>query len=301
MALDTPALQAFLAVAETGSTHAAARALGLSQAAVSRRVGRLEDSLGVLLFVRGGHLLRLSPAGTRLLPDVRTHIAGLNQALAEVRANRPDATTTITIGCLATLSLYVLPQILADFFAREKNIRVRILDLSPSQIEDSVSDGTADFALTMLGVGAANMIHEVLAQQPLVLIAPLGHEFASRDKVAWAELQGLPLIGTGPDSANQRLLDSARGSIGITLDWRQQVQRITTAIELVATGIGLAILPLGPELMQKTNIRVVELTDPVITRRIGILRRSGDALPPAAARLRRLIAARLGKKIRMPQ
>ena len=296
MNLDTPALLAFLTIAETGSTHAAARSLGLSQAAISRRLSRLEDALGVPLFVRGSHQLRLSNAGTRLLPEARAHLDALMAALAAARAAGPDGVTTITVGCLATLSLYVLPDILAEFLAAEPGVRVRVLDLSPAEIEESVVNGVADFAVTMLGLGAPTLIHEVLAQEPLVLVTPADHPLAARASVRWSELSDVSLIGIGPHSANQRLLDSARGSIGVRLDWQHEVQRITTAVELVAAGVGLAIVPWTPEMERRPKIRIVPLVSPVVTRRIGVLRRSGEPLSPAAARLRRLIAVRLGRR-----
>jgi DNA-binding transcriptional LysR family regulator len=294
--LDIQALLTFLAVADAGSTHAAARSLHLSQASVSRRLARLEKSLGVALFIRGSHQLRLSNAGARLLPDARAHVNALMHALADARTAGPTGKTTVTVACLATLSLYVLPKILSDFLAANPNVRLRLLDLAPADIDESVTSGAADFALTMLGVGAPNLTHEVLAQDPLVLVCPADHLFASRRSATWSELTDLTLIGIGPHSANQRLLDSARSSIGVHLNWQHEVQRATTAVELVAAGIGLAVLPWGPELEHRPDINFVPLVDPVINRRIGILRRSGEHLVPAAARLRRLIAARLSKR-----
>ncbi|MCB1493150.1 MAG: LysR family transcriptional regulator [Rhodobiaceae bacterium] len=293
MNLNTRALLAFLAVAETGSTHAAARSLNLSQASVSRRLARLEEDLGVSLFVRGGHQLRLSTAGAKLLPEVQKHINGLMQAVADTRGAGPDGVATITLGCLATLSLYVLPEILAKFLATEPNVRICILDLSPTEIEKSVISGSADFALTMLGVGAPELTHEVMAREPLVLVCPTDHPLAGQETVSWSQLQKIPLIGIGPHSANQRLLDSARGSIGVHLEWRHEVQRITTAVELIAAGIGLAVLPWAPEIAERSDIRIVRVVDPVIERRVGILRRSGERLSPGAARLRRHIASTL--------
>lgn len=297
--LDAQALLAFLAVADTGSTHAAARSLNLSQASVSRRLSRLEKSLGVPLFLRGGHQLRLSNAGARLLPEARAHVNGLMHALADARTAGPDGKTTVTVGCLATLSLHVLPSILSDFLIENPNIRVRLLDLPPAEIEASVVGGSADFALTMLGVGAPNLTHEVLAQEPLILVCPPNHALATRRSVTWSDVATLPLIGIGPHSANQRLLDSARGSIGVHLGWQHEVQRITTAVELVAAGIGLTIVPWAPELDERSDIALLPLVDPVISRRIGVLRRSGEHLAPAAARLRRMIAARLSKRSAM--
>lgn len=293
MNLDTPALQAFLAISQTGSTHAAARALGLSQASVSRRISRLEGDLGVALFVRGGHQLRLSAAGSRLLPEAQAHINALQKALRDIRSATIEAKTTVTIGCLATLSLYVLPNILADFLKKEKDTSVRVLDLAPNEIESSVMDHAADFALTMTGVGTLDLTHEVLVQQPLVLVSAKKCSPAPKNTVKWSDLGTRHLIGIGPSSAIQRLLESERSKIAVHLEFKHQVQRITTAVEMVAAGVGVTIVPMSPELRCRADLTITPITNPVIYRKVGILRRAGQSLSPAAARLRRLIAARL--------
>ena len=294
--LDIQALLAFLAVADSGSTYSAARTLELSQASVSRRLSRLEKSLGFPLFVRGGHCLRLNAAGARLLPEARAHINGLMQAIAEIRATGPEGKTTVTIGCLATLSLYVLPGILAEFLTDNPAVRVCVQDLPPQEIEDSVANGVADFALTMLGIGAPQLTHEVLTEEPLMLVCPSDHPLGRREHVTWSEIVNQPLIGIGPHSANQRLLDSASSSIGVHFDWQHEVQRITTAVGMVAAKIGLAVLPRSPDMDNRPEISLVPLVDPVVTRRIGILRRSGERLTPPAARLRQIITMRLKRR-----
>jgi DNA-binding transcriptional LysR family regulator len=286
---DSEGLTAFIAIAECGSTHAAARSLNLSQAAVSRRLTRLEDSLGLSLFARDGHRLRLTPVGAKLLPVVQEHLDGLSVALAEAKSLGFNSRTTATLACLASLSLHVLPPILARLQAERPSVRLRLLDIAPIQIEESVLSGNADFALTVLGVGVPQLVHDVLREEPLVLVCPKGFAISGTISFGWKDIEHLDLIGVGPYSANQRLLDSARRSIGIHFAWKHEVQRISTALELVAAKIGFAILPLTQELAQRSDVKLVKLDQPVISRRIGILRRSGEQLSEPAAHLRRLI------------
>lgn len=291
MFVDAPAIEAFLAVADSGSTHAAARSLGLSQASVSRRISRLEERLGVLLFLRTGHLLALSPAGALFLPQALQHFSGLQTAMKEIRATASDGQTTVTLAVLATLAVHALPNIMVEALRSRPDLRLRVLDLGPSEIERSVLDGTAEFALTMIGIGAPDLVHEVLIDQPLVLVVPEDHPLAEHSSITWAELKDLPMIGAGPASAHYRLLESIRPQINVRWQEVHQVQRITTALAMVAAGIGAALLPLNLALSQPLGVRTLAVTDPVITRRIGILRRSAAPLSPAADYLRRRIAA----------
>ncbi len=296
--IDGPALSAFIAIADTGTVHAAAEQLGVSQPALSRRLQRLEDALGVKLFARSLQRLRLSEAGAQLLPQARLHVDGLGRALGAIRDDARYGTASVTIGCLATLSVEILPGILAEYAKRRPQVRLRVLDLSAREIEQSVRDSTADFALTMMGVAEPALSQEFIAEEPMVLLAAAEHPLAGRQSASWSELAGLPLIAIGPQSANRRLLETVQASLGVDLEWRHEVQRLSTAVELVAAGMGLAVLPqLAANARSRTDVRTVALLDPPITRRLGVLRRSGEVLSPAADALRRAFATELRRRL----
>ena len=78
--MDTQALTAFLAVAESGSFSTAAERLFLTQPAVSKRIAQLEQQLGTRLFDRVGRRIRLTEAGEALLPRARQGLLDLEDA-----------------------------------------------------------------------------------------------------------------------------------------------------------------------------------------------------------------------------
>ena len=295
--LDVSAFEAFLTVVDTGTVHDAAVRLGISQPALSRRLQRLEATIGVRLFTRAHRRLQLSEAGAELLPQVRTHLDGLEQALATLRETNRYGVASVTIGCLATLSVAILPAVLAEFASRHPHVRVRVMDLSAREIEASVRDGTADFALTMLRMDEPTLRQELVAEELMVLLVPAAHPLSARDQVGWHELEGNPLIAVGPQSANRRLLEHAQSSIGVTLQWRHEVQRLSTAVELVFAGMGIAVLPMLSLTSPREGLKVVALTNPQITRRLGILRRPDSPLSPTADALRRACVARLRSRL----
>jgi molybdenum-dependent DNA-binding transcriptional regulator ModE len=85
--INGPALVGFVAVAEAGSVHAAARRLNISQAALSRRIQRLEADVGTPLFLRARRGLSLSPAGVRLIEMTRFPAPGHERCLP-IEANK---------------------------------------------------------------------------------------------------------------------------------------------------------------------------------------------------------------------
>ncbi|MDH7796649.1 MULTISPECIES: LysR family transcriptional regulator [unclassified Beijerinckia] len=292
--LDTPALSAFVAVVDAGSAHAAARRLGLSQAALSRRLQRLETSLGIKLFVRAGRGLALSAQGSALLPKVRAHLEGLSDALKTVRDDVRYGVPTVTFGCLPTLCTSVLPQALATVSKRHPDIRLRIHDLSATEIRHNIADGSADVAVTYLGIEESGFSQQAIIEEPMVLVVAKEHALAQQTHLAWSALRGVDLIGIGPQSGLRRLLEDARPIIGFDLNWRHEVQHITTALQLVASGYAMTVAPLlALQGGAGDHLHAIRLGETPLHRRLGSLWRAGERLTPEAEAVRREVGAAL--------
>jgi len=296
--INGPALLGFVAVAETGSVHAAARRLNVSQAALSRRIQRLELDLGTPLFVRAGRRLELSAPGARLLTRAQGHLNGLAAALLDAKEEGRSGNATVTFGCLPSISRLLVPQVVARFLRLQPDTRLRIFDSSANQVISHVLDRTADFGVSLLGMVPGELSQETLGNDPLVLLVHRDHPLGARRSVSWRELVGQPLIAGGGPSGNRTLMESVKAHIDVDLDWRHEVQHIPTAIEWAGAGIAHTITPrltLGDRL--PSHLRRVEITSPRIARRIGILHRAGERLAPSAAALRREIAGVLRRKL----
>ena len=118
-------LQAFEAVARHQSVTRAAAELGLTQTAVSHRIGRLEAQLGRQLFLRRGRRLALSAAGRGYLPDVRRAFETLYRATDALRAE--DRAGELTVSTLVSFAAKWLVPRLAAFQSAHPEIAVRIL------------------------------------------------------------------------------------------------------------------------------------------------------------------------------
>ena len=105
---------------------------------------------------------------------------------------------------------------------------------------------------------------------------------------------GLDLIGIGPQSGLRRLLEDARPIIGFDLNWRHEVQHITTALQLVASGYAVTVAPLlALQGRMGENLHPIRLGEVPLNRRLGSLWRAGERLAPEAEAVRRAIAAAL--------
>ena len=143
---DWTLLRSFLAVAETGSLSAAARALGQSQPTLGRHVQDLEAQLGTVLFTRALRGMALTPAGAALLPAVREMRAAAAR-LSLVAAGREERMQgTVRLTASRAVSQFLLPAILADLRRAEPGIEIEVV---PSDTSENLLFREADIALRM--------------------------------------------------------------------------------------------------------------------------------------------------------
>ena len=143
---DWSQVQSFLAVAETGSLSSAARHLGLSQPTLGRHIKAMEERVGNALFTRHARGLRLTEAGTTLLPHAMA-MRDASQALqltAAGQLNRESGTVRVTASVFA--SHFMLPAILAELRAEAPEIQI---ELVPSDTTENLLFREADIAVRM--------------------------------------------------------------------------------------------------------------------------------------------------------
>jgi DNA-binding transcriptional LysR family regulator len=128
MAVDHRGLNAFLNVARLGSVGAATTALSVTQPAVSRTLRKLEQQLGVQLFLRHSTGMQLTAFGQSLLPHATLLETGLNRALEEIDLLRGASKGMARVGILPSLVLDIIPTVL-------NNVRVKLPGLQLHVVE----------------------------------------------------------------------------------------------------------------------------------------------------------------------
>lgn len=290
MRIDFLGLHAFVAIAERGSFQQAAGHLNLSQTALSHRIRKLEEDLGVKLLSRTTREVSLTQAGLKLLPKVKDIIESLTLSLDELRGEGRSRQETLSIGCLPTIASGRLPVALRRFHERHPHVTVRIYDNSASEISELVQNGTVEFAITLVASHRWDFDMEMLIKDPFCLICPEDHPLASQPSVSWSDLTDEPLIRVSQQTGNRRVIDDALGSRRETLNWRFEVQHLQTAISLAAVGVALTVVPkLALDSVDGTGLKLVPLRNPSISRQLGIVSRRGTPLSPLADELRKIV------------
>lgn len=290
MKIDTLGVQAFVAIADHGSFQAAADSLFLSQTGVTRRLQTLEEFLGVKLIERTTRTVALTSTGQDFLPQARRLLSELTSSLIEIRETGKSRRGNVTIACVPTVGVRFLPKIIQEYSSKYPENRIKILDHSSSGVANAVLQREAEFGINIAGPHHAELESVPLLEDEFVFVCRDDHVMAKRKEVAWQQLHGFPLIFLGQFSGNRALLDQAFVDADLKLQTLYEVQRVSTALGLVAEGVGVAVLPqLALQRDAYPKIRVIRLANPRISRTLVLLSRKTAIFSPAAEALYDLI------------
>jgi len=288
-------LRSFVAVAELGSFSAAALDLHLSQSALSRRISKLESTLGVKLIERTTRRVDLTTSGRDFARKARELLNNLDESLLGIGDMSERMGGEVTIACVPSAVGYFLPSVLRDYHQTYPRIAIRILDEGASDVLSSVARSEADFGINYIGAQEPNLEFEPILKEPFVVACRRDHELASREKLTWAELGQYDYLTVAKASGNRFLLDLALADVPDLPRSYCEVRHVMTVVNLVEAGMGIAAVPrLAMPADDHPTLVSIPLEEPAVTRTVGLIRRRGRVLSLAAQQLYELIKGREG-------
>jgi DNA-binding transcriptional LysR family regulator len=245
--LEPVLLGTFLSVLETGRVSRAAKALHLSQPAVTAQLRKLEDILGTALFVRSVHGVAPTEAGVRLAVYARSIRQLVAEAVAAVGPATEDVGPLI-VGASMTAAAHVLPRLLAQFRGLHRGITIRVRVANTSQVVDDVRAARVPLGIVEGHRRAAAVRLEPLLDDEIVPI--MGRDATFRVREA-ADLTSVPLLWREAGSGTRAVVERALAKAGVR---RRSIR--TMDIELGSTDaiIGCAIAGLGIAFVSRLSI-----------------------------------------------
>lgn len=232
-------LRAFHHVALSGSFSQAARALRLTQPAISDQVRWLEEEYDVALFVRKRRQIELTPAGSRLLAATHRLFDAESEALDVLQEVRSLRAGTLRI---AADSVDHILDILTAFQTRFPGIRVKIVSGNSNSIAEDLL--TYEVDIGVLGELLDDRPFEVLPlnTSPIVLFVAKSHTLATKTSVPFKALSTVPLIMREEGSRTRQLFEALAEAQGVPLNYTIEAEGREAVRRIVTTGAGVGIV-----------------------------------------------------------
>ncbi|KVK98320.1 LysR family transcriptional regulator [Burkholderia cepacia] len=281
-------LKTLVAVAREGTFAAAGQRIGLTQAAVSAQMQRLEAELGFALFDRQGRSARLNEMGQHVLGQAQA-LLGLYENLSSTAPGSPAA-ARVTIGAIASVQSALLPAALADFHRRHPACRTRVIPGLSIELVNRVDAGEIDMAAIIRPPFSlqSDLHWTTLAQEPFRLIVPRGVK--GKD---WAELLASePFVRYDRASFGGRQVDRFLRKMHIAVRDTCELDELDAIVKLVGNGVGVAIVPHTAAYRRwPAGVRAIDLGHHTFHRDIGLVHRARRTMPEPAQQLAQLIEA----------
>jgi DNA-binding transcriptional LysR family regulator len=242
--MDLKQLRYFAVLARELSFTRAARKLHVSQPPLSFQIANLESELGARLFHRTSRSVELSEAGKALLPHALAVLERIDEARHDVRRVASGLEGWVKVGLAGSHFLGPFPQFIKQYRELRPGVEVVLEEMKPADQLQALRDGRVDLSISRTPVADGQLASHLLWREPVVAALPRQHRLAGRKRIRLADLREDDFVFLRLDSSAfaQRLFDACVQA-GFTPRIVQQVVEIPAAINLVAAGLGVALVP----------------------------------------------------------
>lgn len=270
----------FLRVATEGSFSRAADSLQMTQPPLSIAISNLERELGVKLLHREARGVNTTEAGAVFAKSAEEILRNLDDLARGMRSLPLGQVGQLSIAAVPTITWFLLPQLLRAFLATHPNVNVTVSDPPPAQVIDMVVNGEADIGListvnaSHLAESYRSSLHVMsAADMPIVVALPPLYASAPA-KVSLMELHDLDWIVPKRSlriNGLPELFDSLWERLNLTPPVVHRVTTLQTALPLVATGIGAALVPDSARTVSNSGVVLREVEEGVRPMQAGVI------------------------------
>lgn len=274
-------LKYFCVLANIRHFTKAAKEISISQSALSRAIGKLEQELGAPLFRRGGRDILLTPQGQRFLVHAEKALRELEKGRLEMEDGRDPGHGVISLSFMHSLGIHILPQLLSEFKQLYPDIQFNLNQDNSSVLAQSLLAGRSDVCLCSVMVNMEQLAWLYLYTEELFAVLPADHPLASRKTLELRELEDEPFITLKPNYSLRILTEQFWAISGIRPSIIFEGDDVNTATSLVGAHLGVSLLPKTTG-MDTAGLVFLPISFPVCKREIGLAWSTTRPLSPAA-------------------
>ncbi|MBW4933330.1 LysR family transcriptional regulator [Marinobacter sp. F4206] len=284
--MESNALRAFLTIVDQGSFSEAAELLHLTQPAISKRLAALESQLGVHLIDRSHRQIRLTDAGTRLLPHARRILDEIHNARISLSPDNEKLEGELQIIASHHIGLHHLPSWLRRFTSHYPEVKLNLQFMESDAAYAEMQKRNAELAFVTLSDSMES--HFMVYQQwsdPMAFVVGPEHELALKKSVSLGDLARYPAILPDTTTATYRAVSRLFLEANLPLQQQIPTNYLETIKMMTSVGLGWSVLPIR---MLDDSTHRLAMNYPV-SRVLGAIGLSGRQLSLAARTLLEIV------------
>jgi DNA-binding transcriptional LysR family regulator len=239
-------IRSFLSIAETLHFGRSAELIHLSQPALSLQIRALEEEVGVRLFERNRRKTTLTAAGAAFRGDAAAALSQLEQAIRRARLAANGKLGLLRIGFVSTAGSEIVPNIVRQFRQLNPEVEFSLRNILTAEQVQMLEAGSLDIGFLRVPISEHSALDVVTVhREPFVLVVPSSHKLAKRKRVRLREVVGQDFVmyeRTYAPGFHDLMFGILRDA-GIVPNVTQTAVEIPMLISLVASGMGITILP----------------------------------------------------------
>ncbi|MCM5569929.1 LysR family transcriptional regulator [Burkholderiaceae bacterium FT117] len=236
-------MEAFRAVARLASFSQAARALHLSQPALSATIRKFEEAIGAKLFDRDTRNVRLTSVGQEVLTVTDSLFDDFDKAMASLRDFLSGRRGRLSVAASPSVAAGFLPPVIAAFRRMHPEVELQFSDVLAESAIGAVKAGQVDLALAPQVSLDADLEFRPVFRDTMVALARADHPLVARRRITWKDLAPYDLIFPNRSSNVRQLIDAACIAQGVALRSGLDVGHASTVMGLAVNGVGVGVLP----------------------------------------------------------
>jgi len=242
--VDVPALQALVAVAETGSFSRASEQLFITQPAISKRIAALEAELDVVLIDRLGRNTQLTEAGANLLVSARRILADIASSGEAVRALSHEVGGRLRLATSHHIGIHRLPTILKTYTQTYPDVDLDLMFMDSEHACELVSTGSVELAVVTLPENPADNLHtQLIWNDPLSVVCAHDHPLRELNNVSAKQLTAHPAVLPARGTVTRGIVLDAIAPHDVSINTSLETNYLETIKVMVSVGLGWSALP----------------------------------------------------------
>ncbi|KRD95947.1 transcriptional regulator [Bosea sp. Root381] len=235
-------IEAFRTVVVTGGVTAAAKALNVTQPAVTRLIHDLQYALGLTLFVKRGSRLVPTNVALSLYREVERQFVGLERIENAARNLREGRAGSLRVAALPAFGVGFLPRLVGHYLKQRPDLEIALYSSISSQVVDWVASGFCEVGFAQMPLDFPGIDIEMLPSVEQVAVVPADHRLAAKAELVPEDFAGEPFVSLEQSTQLRYRVDALFSAHGVARSTRVETPLSMIACGLVASGVGVSVV-----------------------------------------------------------